>query len=218
MQDFPLFSTDTGVSSLLLKEVPYRKTAYIRIGDVQEGGLEAHLRECLSFCRMAGAERVYASGHGELEGYPIHTSVIKMQVEAWVDQRKLASLFPVTEATVARWRQIYNNAMEEVDNAATLEGRDEETIVKSGGAYFVHRDGQLLGIGWLEDTKLLAVASSQKGMGEAVMHTLMSLVEGSQMELEVASTNTRAIRLYEKLGFLTTGEVSRWYTISTKKE
>ena len=218
MQDFPLFSTDTGVSSLLLKEVPYRKKAYIRIGDVQEGGLKAHLAECLSFCRMVGAEHVYASGHGELETYPLHTSVIKMQMEAWVDRKKLASLFPVTEATVARWRQIYNDAMEEVDNAATLESRDEEKIVKSGGAYLAHQDGQLLGIGWLEDTKLLAVASAQKGMGETVMHTLMSLIEGSTMELEVASTNTRAIRLYERLGFLITGEISRWYTISTKKE
>lgn len=216
MQDFPLFTTETGVSSLLLKEVPYRKTAYIRVGNVQEGGLNDHLEECLSFCRMAGAANVYASGHGDLEKYPLHTSVVRMQMEAWVDRKKLASLFPVTEATVERWRQVYNEAMGEVDNAATLESRDEEKILKSGGAYFVHADGQLLGIGWLEDTKLLAVASLQRGMGETVMHTLMSLVEGSQMELEVASTNTRAVRLYERLGFLVTGEISRWYTISTK--
>ena len=218
MRDFPLFSTDTGVSSLLLKEVPYRKTAYIRIGDVQEGGLSAHLEECLSFCRMAGAENVYASGHGGLEKYPLHTSVVRMRMEAWVDRQKLASLFPVTEATVERWRQIYNDAMGGVDNAATQESRDEKRIIDSGGAYFVHADGDLLGIGWLEDTKLLAVASVKKGMGETVMHTLMSLIEGSPMELEVASTNTRAIRLYEKLGFLATGEISRWYTISKKMD
>ena len=45
------------------------------------------------------------------------------------------------------------------------------------------------------------------------MHTLMSLVEGAQMTLEVASTNERAIALYEKLGFLKTAELSRWYEI-----
>ena len=33
------------------------------------------------------------------------------------------------------------------------------------------------------------------------------------MALEVASTNARAIRLYEKLGFLKTAEVSRWYCV-----
>ena len=43
------------------------------------------------------------------------------------------------------------------------------------------------------------------------MHTLMSLVEGQALTLEVASTNERAIRLYEKLGFLKTGLVRKWY-------
>ena len=72
-----------------------------------------------------------------------------------------------------------------------------------------------MGIGWLEDTTLLAVAAVKPGAGERVMHTLMSLVEGAQMELEVASTNTRAVRLYEKLGFLKTGESSRWYRVDS---
>ena len=45
------------------------------------------------------------------------------------------------------------------------------------------------------------------------MNTLMSLVEGAQLRLEVASTNERAIRLYEKLGFIKTGEISRWYRV-----
>ena len=45
------------------------------------------------------------------------------------------------------------------------------------------------------------------------MHTLMSLVEGDQMTLEVASTNKKAIRLYEKLGFLVTRELERWYSV-----
>ena len=43
------------------------------------------------------------------------------------------------------------------------------------------------------------------GRGERVMHTLMSLVEGAGMTLEVASTNAKAIRLYEKLGLLAHG-------------
>ena len=44
------------------------------------------------------------------------------------------------------------------------------------------------------------------------MHTLMSLVEGAGMTLEVASTNAKAIRLYEKLGFLRTAEKAVSYT------
>lgn len=212
MRDFPLFTTDFGVASLVLKEIPYREEAYITVQDVQPDGFEEHLKECVSFCRMAGAEKIYAKGHDDLEQYPLHTAVYEMRSTAWVDKSQLACLFPVTEDTVGHWRSIYNERMRAVDNAGTMESRDEKRILE-GGAYFVHADGELLGIGWMEDTKLLAVASVKPGAGEQVMHTLMSLVEGSDMTLEVASTNERAIRLYEKLGFLKTAEISRWYRV-----
>lgn len=212
MRDFPLFPGEYGVSALTLKEIPYQKTAYIRIREVQPGQLRAHLEECVSFCRMAGAEKIYAAGHEDLEGCPLHTAVLEMRGRAWVDEKLLACLFPVTEQTASKWRDYYNRRMAKVDNAQTLEAREEENLVKSGGAYFVHERGRLLGIGWLEDTKLLAMAA-EPGAGERVMHTLMSLVEGSAMTLEVASTNRRALNLYERLGFVRIRELSRWYEV-----
>lgn len=213
MRDFPIFTTEYGVSSLVLKEIPYRNEAYIRIRDVQEAFFDDHLAECVSFCRVCGAERIYAEGNGKLERYPLCTAVYRMTGTARSDDEKIASLFPVTEETVGKWRQIYNEAMRTVDNAGTLESREEKQILESGGAYFVHKAGELLGIFWLEDNKLLAVAAVKKGAGETVMHTMMSLLEGETMELEVASTNHRAIRLYEKLGFVKTAEISRWYRV-----
>ena len=213
MQDFPFFSTEYGVSSLSLKEIPYRQEAYIRIRQVQEDGFREHLDECVRFCVMAGAERIYAADHEGLEQFPLHASVLEMRGQALVDREKLACLFPVTERTVSRWRGIYNARMEGVDTAGTLEAREEGRILESGGAYFVHRDGELLGIGWLDDCMLLAVAAVQQGAGETVMHTLMSLVEGASMTLEVSSTNVRAIRLYEKLGFVKTAERTKWYRV-----
>ena len=213
MKDFPFFTTEFGVASLVLKEIPYREESYITLRDVQPGGEDALLKECVAFCRMAGAERIYAAGHDMLEAYPLHCSILEMQGTARVDPDKLCSLFPVTDATVKRWRELYNEKMRTVDNAATMTAFDEKTIVSSGGAYFVHDQGQLLGIGWLEDTKLLAVCGAVPGAGERVMHTLMSLAEDAEMNLEVASTNERAIRLYEKLGFVKTKELRRWYRI-----
>ena len=213
MRDFPFFTTESGVASLVLKEIPYRQEAYIRVRDVQPGQLRELVDECASFCRMAGAERVYAAGHEGLEMYPLYTSVLEMRGEARVDHGMLENLFPVTEQTVGRWRESYNERMLAVDNAGTLEKRDEQRILESGGAYFVHRTGELLGIGWLEEGKLLAVASVKPGAGERVMHTLMSLVEGASMTLEVASTNDRAVRLYERLGFLKIREISRWHRV-----
>ncbi|MDY6179871.1 MAG: hypothetical protein SPI15_03380 [Candidatus Faecousia sp.] len=213
MKDFPFFATEFGVAGLELREIPYRGEAYIRIREVVPGKLGQLVEECASFCRMAGAERVYAQGHPELSEWPLHTAVLEMRGTAWVDERKLACLFPVTEETVSQWRQLCNEAMGSVDNAATLEARDEEHILREPGAYFVHDNGRLLGIGWLKDGELLALAAVEKGAGERVMHTMMSLIEGEPVRLDVASTNTRAIRLYERLGFVTVGEQSRWYVV-----
>jgi len=211
MKDMPVFDTQFGVASLVLKEVPYRQEAYIIIQSAWQP--EELLRECVAFCRMVGAEKIYARGHSCLEGSPVHTSVVEMRGTAWVDRTRLKNLFPVTEATVRQWRKIVNERMSGVDNAATLESRDEKRILESGGAYFVHSAGELLGVGWLEDEKLLTVASVKPGSGEQVMHTFMSLVEGAAMTLEVAATNEKAIRLYERLGFLQTREISRWYKV-----
>lgn len=206
-----MFDTAYGIASLVLKEIPYKGIAYIILREVWDA--DKLLDECISFCRMAGAEIICASGHEVLERYPLYTAVYLMRGEAVVDRESLKSLFPVTEATVSRWREIYNEKMRTVDNAATMTAYDEKRIVESGGAYFIHEDGNLLGIGWLDDSWLLAVAAVKPGAGRWVVNTLMSLAEGAEIQLEVASTNERAIRLYEKLGFVRTKEISKWYTL-----
>ncbi len=210
MKDIPMFTTDTGVSTLLLKEVPYRESAYIRIQDIQPGGLEAHLAECIGFCRMCGAEKIYAAGHPELEQYPLHCAVLTMTLPA--DFQPEANLFPVTESTVSRWRSLYNEKMKTVDNAATLTAFEEKEIL-TGNTYFVHDNGELLGIGWLKGEELLAIAAAKPGAGERTLKTLLSALPGDRVTLEVASTNHRAIRLYERLGGITVGERSRWYRV-----
>ena len=211
MRDFPMFTTEYGIASLVLKEVPYRQEAYIIIRSTEDS--EELLKECVSFCRMVGAEKVYAKGHPILEAYPLHTIIYEMRGTAQVDPDMVENIFPVTEDTVGRWREIYNEKMRSVDCAATQTSKDEKTILGSAGTYFVHSNGNLLGIGWMEDTELRAICAAEPGAGRRVMHTLMSTVEGEQIYLEVASTNLRAIRFYESLGFLKTGEKSRWYRV-----
>lgn len=212
MKDIPVFDTETGVSTLVLKEIPYKRIAYVKVQGVQPGGLEEHLRECVGFCRMCGAERVFATGHPELERWPLHCKVLKLS--RGVEEREApASLFPVTEATVRRWRDIYNEKMGRVDNAATMTAHDESEIVSSGGAYFVHDGESLLGIGWIRENEILCVAAVRPGAGERVLGTLLTLTGEEPAVLEVASTNERALRLYERMGFLTVGERSSWHTI-----
>lgn len=213
MKDIPMFTTEYGTASLLLKEIPYRQEAYIRILGALPGMQDKLLEECTRFCTMAGAERIYAAGQEGMGKYPLYTAVYEMQGEAVVDKKMLCSLFPVTEVTVERWRRIYNEKMRSVDNAGTLTAFDEKKITQSGGAYFVHREGELLGIGWMDDAKLLTIATVKPGEGRRVLNTLLSMVEGATVTLEVASTNHRAISLYEKMGFIRTREISRWYRV-----
>lgn len=211
MRDIPVFTTEFGVASLILKEIPYREEAYILIQSTRQP--EELLQECVSFCRACGAKRIYARGHEVLERYPLHCVVFEMRGTARVDNAKVENLWPVTEETVSRWRELMNERMRGVDNAATLEKKGEREILSKGGAYFVHRNGQLLGGGWLVDQELLLVVSTKPGAGERVCHTLFSLIPNEEVKLEVVSTNTRAIRLYEKLGLLKTSEHRRWYRV-----
>lgn len=211
MKDFPVFPTSHGAASLTLKEIPYRREAYIKIQSTQEP--ELLLEECIGFCTACGAERIYASGHDFLEQFPLHTSVCQMKGCLFLSEEEIPSMFPVTEATVSKWREIYNQKMQRIDNASTLETRDESEILRSGGAYFVHRSGELLGIGWLVEDKLAALAAVKPGAGEMVCKAMQSLIPQQTITLEVASTNQKAIRLYERLGFLKTEELSRWYRV-----
>ena len=213
MKDIPVFTTEYGVASLLFKEIPYRGIAYVRIRDVQPGCVPRLMEECAGFCRCAGADRVYATGHEDLADYPLHCAVERMTLALPEPCLPEASLWPVTEETIEQWREIYNRGMAAVDNAATMTKQDEQEICRSGGAYFVHDNGELLGIGWMEESHLLAIAAAQPGQGSRVAKTLFSLTDGEHITLEVASTNSRAIALYRKLGFIKTGETDRWYRI-----
>lgn len=211
MRDIPVFTTEYGVASLALREIPYRKEAYIRIQFTDQP--KKLLEECIGFCRACGAEKIYAENHECLGQYPVYVSVVKMRGFAKVDDCKVESLWPVTEETFPQWQEFMNSCLKDVDNAATVESADGREILEQGGAYFVHRDGELLGAGWLKGGKLLLIASAIPGMGERVMHTLMSLQPDEPLELEVASTNHRAIRLYERQGFIKTEELRRWYKV-----
>jgi hypothetical protein len=211
MRDISFFPTQYGVASLGLREIPYRQEAYIQIQQAEQADIPELLRECSAFCKACGAEKIYWSG-GNSDQEPA-LRLLRMTGTASVDAAKVEQLFPVTEKTVEQWRKIYNERMRDVPQSRTLSFAQEKEILDSGGAYFVHSGGSLLGIGWLEENHLLAIAALQPGAGERVAHTLMSLVEGQQMTLEVLSCNRKAISLYERLGFLVTGVVREWHEL-----
>lgn len=211
MKDIPLFETPFGIASLILKEIPYRCEAFVRVQSALPGKVKDLVQECAAFCCMAGAVKVYATGSDELSLYPLHCNVLNMSCTAHFDAE--GKLIPVTEQNVRQWRELYNDKMLTVDNSAYLTGQMEDEIVDSGGAYFVQDEEQLIGLGWVEEGKLIGIVSLQKGRGAQTVRTLLSAQPSEQVCLEVVSTNHRAIRLYERLGFSVTGIRSSWYTV-----
>lgn len=211
MRDFPVFTTENGVASLMLREVPYRGEAYVTLRASEAP--EKLLRECVEFCKVAGAEKIYATGNNCLERFPLHTAIWRMrQLKENIPETD-AALFPVTESTLQRWSTLYNERMRDVPNAATMTREDGKKLLKRGKAYFVHRGETLLGIGIADGETIEAVISVQRGSGMEVVQALCSAIFTPTVQLEVASANEKALKLYEKMGFIKTEEISRWFDV-----
>lgn len=211
MKDLPVFATEYGVASLVLKEIPYQGTAYITLQDTLEP--EKLLAECVSFCRACGAEAVYATGHEILEQYPLYTAMWEMRCPWESVPDTDAGLFPVVEPTLEQWRGIYNEKVRKVPNGAWMTLADGREMLADGDGYFIHRDGKLLGIGRAAGDTIDWVASVQPGAGRDVVAALNHAVIADAVKLTVASGNKKAVALYESLGFVRTRELSRWYRV-----
>ena len=211
MRDIPLFTTENGVGSLVFKEIPYSGIAYVTIHG--SSFLPEFIHECVDFCRAVGANTVLASGKGNLDNFPFHSSVIRMSAQWEMVSETEACLFPVTVSTLSRWREIYNDRMKHVDNAAYMSEKAANEMLKRGDGYFIHKNGELFGIGIAADDRIDCIASVSRGKGREVVAALTHALICDRVVLEVASTNLRAIRLYESMGFIQTAEVSRWHKI-----
>lgn len=211
MKDIPMFTTEFGIASLILKEIPYRAEAYIRLQSTDQP--KALLRECVGFCRACGAERFYATGHPYLENYPLHTAVVRMQCAVSSLPQSDAALFPVLPETLEQWRGIYNERMAAVPNASYMTEKEGKAMLSAADGYFVHRNGQLLGIGKASSGKIEAVIATVPGCGKDVVLALSALLTEETVSMEVATANQRAVRLYERLGFIAAQELSRWYCV-----
>lgn len=209
MRDIPFFTTQQGVASLTLSQIPYTHKAYIRIQD--SASPEMFLNECIGFCKAAGAEQVYVTGHEVCEQYPEYTKLLFMQADRSFIGETDAALFPVTSSTLERWVEIYNQKVINVPNGAWMTASAAKEMLQKGDGYFVHRNGELLGIGKASGTEISWIASVQPGAGADVLRALCHTLSEETVTLIVASENCKAVNLYNKLGFVCTGIISTWY-------
>lgn len=211
LRNIPAFTTQNGVASLTLSEIPYIKTAYIRIHDSQQ--LNEFMNECCDFCIAVGAHHIYATGHECLENRPIHTKIIRMCRTREGLPETQAALFPVQQKTLDMWRELYNKRMQGIDNCAYMTRKKAEEYLQKGNAYFVHCGNALLGFGAASGENIDTLGSVIPGAGQDVLLALNHALSGERICVEVATTNTRAVNLYNRLGFVATEELSAWYKI-----
>lgn len=212
MKNIPMFTTEAGAASLILEEIPYKKAAYIKFQASQTP--EQLLKECIDFCRVLGAEEIYASGHTIFENYPLHTEIIRMECDKSMLVPGKMIICPIDESNVRQWCDIYNARMENVPNAATLTVSKVKILIPDKVCYLIYDGEQLLGIGKIDGNKIDVIATVVPGKGSDVMYSLCDMVTGETVSVEVAANNTPAIRLYEKLGFQKTDTISVWYSVN----
>ena len=212
MRNIPFFTTNSGVAGLTLSEIPYKGIAYVTVQSAYD--LELLLKECCDFCCAAGATSIYATGHKDLEKYPFHTDIIRMRrpLEGIAKTDAVASL--ITEIDLDQWRRLYNDRMYDISNAATMTYAKSLEILTARKGYFVYHNNTLIGLGVAAGTDIEAVISISRGKGRDVLLALCGVLCGAFVEVEVATENDRAIRLYERLGFAQHAQISRWYKIA----
>ena len=209
MTDIPVFDTQNGVGSLVLREIPYRGEAYITVGAATDGA--AFIKEAADFCTAVGADVIFVTGHAAAERYPHYSSVLLLAADRESLEQTDALLFPVTEQTAEKWRTLYNEKFLKVPNAATITQRDMQRLMKS--CYFVHRNGQLIGIGKAEADRIGAIAAFAPGAGRDVVLALSHILQEERITIEVATANPKARSLYERLGFIAVEERIKWYIV-----
>ena len=211
MRDIPVFTTENGAASLILKKIPYTKEAFVHIRD--SAACEALIRECVDFCRIAGAERVFATGHIGLKQYPETCSVYRYSCKKNALPTTDAVAIPITPEQKEWWRGIYNQKMAHVPTASLLSSSDVDAMIKEQKAFYVCFDCLILGIGVAQYDEIQAIASVSPGGGREVVLALANSLDCQFVSLSVASTNVKAINLYDALGFIKTDVEGTWYEI-----
>lgn len=205
------------MASLVLREIPYSGAAYVLVRSVWNGQTAALLEECASFCRAAGAQRVYASdGRNDLPGEHAYDMVmLTMQRENLPELTNPAILEPISVQNGAEYLAVYNACFRDLPGAASYGKKDLGRLIEHGSGFLTRKNGVCVGVVELEKDELagICVLPEFKGLGYDLALTALHRLEHSVVRLKTASTNERALRLYRRLGFGNGTCISRWWLI-----
>ena len=219
MNNIPLFPSQGGTATLILREIPHKKTAYIILQSVVEQKLSTMIRECAAFCRGCGAEICFVSAADHDLAIPLKKSHEIRRMAA--DKSQLPScetpfrLVPITPDNDSIYQRIYNLCFTEVSNSLTYDRAQIKRIYDSGhrGFLALTEEDVPCGMGELHGNELAAVAllPQYRGRGKDLTLSLLALCEGPEITLTVSTDNTAALKVYTALGFVDSGLESAWH-------
>ena len=219
MNNIPVFTAHGGTATLILREIPISGKAYVLLRTVLPGMEENLAAECASFCRMCGAEEIFASwADGDLPFLPPAYDIYLLHVsKSALPEGKPVQLVPMTPENDAIYQRIYNRCFSHVSHAASYDRGQIARIYREHQRAFLALDAENrpYGIGELHGNELAAVAVLPKcrGTGTDLTLALLRLCPGEDLKVTVASDNEAAMHLYEKLGFHMSGVESKWFQV-----
>lgn len=214
MKDIPVFTGAHGVATLVLRQIPWSGCGYVLVRSVWDDAA-AFLEECRGFCRACGAEQVYASWEDKELPAPHGYDMICMEREKEGLPPATLVCEPLTQALGEEYTTVYNTCFRDVPNAVAFTKEDLARVLREETAIIVRRDGVVAGLAEVSTKGLeaIAVLPQYKGLGYELALTALQMVPSKTIALKATSTNHRAIRLYERLGFKPTAVLSRWWKL-----
>ncbi len=206
MKNIPLFTSEYGVATLILEEIPTKGAGFVLVRSTDN--LAGLLADGAKFCRMCGAGVVYGTGEGDFSGYPLaygllEFSAIKHQLPKPDGKVKLVA---VDDSSGALFLQMYDQIFAGQVGIGTPK-------LEEGTGYLAYAGEKLVGIGQISPGRLEVIGSLKKGMGFSIAIALLSKISEEIITLQVCSLNETAIKLYEKLGFTEKGKMGDYYQI-----
>lgn len=215
MKNIPMFTSAYGIATLILREIPWSGSAYVLVRSVWNDQTAALLEECRGFCRAVGAKAVFAAyDTEELPAEHAYDMLHMTRPKAGLPEAVL-ELLPLTRENSAAYLEIYNRCFVEVPSAASYDQSSLEPLYGEDLVWLVKRGEVYAGVAEIskEGLEAVAVLPEFRGMGYDLALSVLHMVPSPVLRLKVASTNTRAIALYQRLGFRVDGVEKRWFCL-----
>ena len=217
MKNIPMFTSSYGVATLILREIGWSGHAYVLVRSVWNGQAAQLLEECRGFCRAVGAEEIYACWDtNELPADHAYDMIAMIRPKAGLPEpARPVELEQITPETAEDYLRIYNQCFRQVPSAASYDRKSLEPLYGEDLAWLARVDGVFAGVAEISKEGLegIAVLPAFRGLGRDLALSVLPMVPSTTLRLKVASTNDRAMALYDRLGFVPEKLERRWYRL-----